>query len=833
MHRRLFVLPGLCLLLLALAPYGAAAVEVDRGLQAELATKNAGAMVPVLMVFDAPNQLSVVARQNLEGKSPAARRQAVVAQLKTQAQLSQAGVTAVLQDPRWQGSVAGVHVLYLANAIAFEASAAMVNTLAARPEAATLFHDKLYDLTSATSQGLRYASPTTAAVVSDTSWGVTYINADRVWTDLGYTGAGIVVAHIDTGVWLTHPDLANRLWVNPLEVAGNGLDDDGNGFIDDINGWDFGASDNNPNDDSPGGGHGTHTAGTVAGDGTGGIHTGVAPGAQIMALKVWQANGAGGSLSMIWASQQYAVENGARIITMSLGIPGAVPLSFMRAERFNAGNIRDAGVTFFNSAGNDHGVNVPPNELSLSARVPAPWNSLAVPQSSTGGVIAVGGTGYKSDALYTSSSQGPAKWDDVDPWNDWPYLPGPGLIKPDVALPGVGVNSTVIGGGYSGDTWSGTSMSCPHAAGVAALMLEKNPSLSPAGIDSLMELNAIDLGAAGKDVAFGAGRLDAFTVVSAVPLTQNPDIAWTAVVPDPLGDSVLDPGQVSQMAFQISNASPVVTATGITATLAVVANPWVTVVDGNGSYSDLATGGAGTNLADSFSLSIAAAAPQGYAFTMLLTVSANGTFVKSFDIPWYVGLPDWRTHDKGGIYLSVTDQGSIGYLAADQVAGAGMGFQGGGSGLYIGSFWAGTGVTYVCNRDYGGNGTETFEWLVSDTNPNGRVRDLGTAGSDQTYQAIFTDAGHASPRQLRVEQTTMAFGLPANDQFIIMEYHLTNQGATALPTLYNGIFCDFDIGNSAANLGGVDALRNLTYMYETGGSYLGIALLGAPTRPRT
>ena len=73
-----------------------------------------------------------------------------------------------------------------------------------------------------------------------------------------------------------------------------------------------------------------------------------------MAAKVWQANGSGGTQGMIWAAEQYCVENGARIITMSLGIPGNIPPYFMRNERLNCNNIRDAGVTFFNSAGNDH-----------------------------------------------------------------------------------------------------------------------------------------------------------------------------------------------------------------------------------------------------------------------------------------------------------------------------------------------------------------------------------------------------------------------------------------------------------------------------------------------
>ena len=127
---------------------------------------------------------------------------------------------------------------------------------------------------------------------------------------------GTVVAVIDSGVDLTHPDLNANLWVNPGEIAGNAIDDDNNGFVDDVNGWDFYAGDNLPNDAF---GHGTHVAGivaAVANNMEGGA--GVCPDCRIMALR---AGGPHGSLPLsdILQAISYAWRNGADIINMSFG----------------------------------------------------------------------------------------------------------------------------------------------------------------------------------------------------------------------------------------------------------------------------------------------------------------------------------------------------------------------------------------------------------------------------------------------------------------------------------------------------------------------------------
>ncbi len=800
----------------------AEAVTIHPDLKAAMAEKHED-LLPVLMIYANP-----VAAENLvmdlDRLSPQKRRRKVLEALKKKSQKIHRNAVAILDDPENRPEVGQVYQLYLAGALAFEASSSVVEQLGGLPDSAMLCLDKSYDLTAATRRGAQ-GHPAKAAR-GDTVWSVQYINADKVWNQLGLTGDGVVVGHIDSGVDVDHPDLVNQLWINVDEIPNNGVDDDGNGFIDDWRGWDFGDNDNNPNDDGASPGHGTHTAGTVAGDGSQGTQTGVAPGATILPCKAFAADGSG-TLGMVWAAQQYCVENGARIITMSLGVAGSVPTSYMRNERVNCANIRDAGVVFFNSAGNDHFAYEPPIELGLSARVPAPWIAGADSPANLGGTITVGGTGYQDDSVYSASSRGPAKWDDVDPFNDWPYNPGNGLTKPDMAAPGVWINSTTVGGGYSGDSWSGTSMACPHAAGVAALMLEKNPSLSPAGVDSLMELHAIDLGPAGKDNIFGSGRIDALAILNATPTSQSADLVQSGLLPDPGGDTVLDPGETSELAFELTNVSFVMDATNVTAGLAVVSNPYVTVTTDNAVFPDVPMGGGtSTNLSHPFSLNISSDAPQGYPFTMLLTVNSGAWFTRTFAIDWYVGLPEWRTHNIGDIFLSVTDQGIIGYMDQEHTAGQGMGLADSGSGLFIGSFWLAENSLYVCNRDF--TSGDTGEWVVNQ-DPNGRVADLGEASSDQTFRAIFNDGGHASPRGVVVEQTSFAFSGSDRNDFVILEYKVSNTGTTDMASVHNGVFCDFDIGgNSGANYGGSDSDRNLTYMYADDGPYFGIALLGAP-----
>jgi subtilisin family serine protease len=144
------------------------------------------------------------------------------------------------------------------------------------------------------------------------------IDAPEAW-DVTTGSSDVVVAVIDSGVDINHPDLQPNIWTNPGETPGNGIDDDGNGYVDDVNGWDFFLDENSPLDDH---GHGTHVAGTVAAAGNNGIGvTGVSWTAKIMALRFIDPWGNGTTDDAISAIE-YASVMGADIINNSWGGSG-------------------------------------------------------------------------------------------------------------------------------------------------------------------------------------------------------------------------------------------------------------------------------------------------------------------------------------------------------------------------------------------------------------------------------------------------------------------------------------------------------------------------------
>ncbi|MEA5514921.1 S8 family peptidase [Nodularia sp. UHCC 0506] len=270
------------------------------------------------------------------------------------------------------------------------------------------------------------------------NWGADLVKAPAAWAQ-GYTGKGIVIAVLDTGVDYNHADLKNNIWTNSGEIPGNGIDDDGNGYIDDVQGWSFADNSNNVIDVN---GHGTHVAGTIAGENNGFGVTGIAYDAKIMPVKVLNDDGAG-STSSVADGIYYAVNNGANVINLSLG--GNFPNSTLEAAIQYASS---KGAVVVMAAGNN---GYP--FTNYPARYANNWG------------LAVGAVDSNNQMANFSNQAG---------MNAFPY----------VTAPGVGIYSTVPGNQYA--TYSGTSMATPHVAGVVALMLSANPSLTDAQIRQII-----------------------------------------------------------------------------------------------------------------------------------------------------------------------------------------------------------------------------------------------------------------------------------------------------------------------------------------------------------
>ena len=499
--------------------------RITPDLQNALQTAGKDELIRVNLVMEKQfNALEFIKQYPHIYRNKKVRRNFVKEVLKEFAKETQRPVIEKLKELEKQGLVRNIRAFWIANVINFEGTKDAILQIQKLSGIKSLDIDEERPLIISLKEfekDKKFAAPdNTAFPLKTIEWNILHINAPYVW-QLGYRGQSVIVAVLDTGVRYTHFDLADHIWINPSEIPNNGLDDDGNGYVDDIYGYDFGYYDPDPMD---GHGHGTHVAGTVAGDGTAGNTTGVAPDAIIMCVKVLDDLG-GGYESGVWEGMQYAADNGADIITMSLGWRHAWNPD-RSTWRSICDNITAMGVVITVAAGNERsGGSPPPDNIRTPGDVPPPWiHPDQDPLGETSGVITVGATDISDNIAYFSS-YGPVTWENISPYYDWPYQPEMGLMDPDVTAPGVNIVSlsNLSDNGYTSG-WDGTSMATPHVAGLVALMLSKNPNLTPREVDSIIELyGVIDLGPTGKDNDYGSGRIDCLAAINATPEPSAPD----------------------------------------------------------------------------------------------------------------------------------------------------------------------------------------------------------------------------------------------------------------------------------------------------------------------
>ncbi|HOS79680.1 MAG TPA: S8 family serine peptidase [Anaerolineae bacterium] len=412
-------------------------------------------------------------------QEPLAARTALVTGLQAQLTLSRASLEPLLSRAQRAGDLWAQRDLWLINGIAFTARPALIRQLALQPAVAEIRLD----------QRRLYLDPAdelaSAALAESTalSWGVERIRAPEVWNALGVTGAGAVIASMDTGVDYQHPDLV----ANYLGNLGQGAFDHHKTWFDAVNGGLY------PYDDH---GHGTHTLGTAAGQG--GI--GVAPGARWIGVKVLSGSGYGQD-SEIHAGFQWLLapdgdpQRAPDVVVCSWGSTNAWEEAFAP----DLAALRAAGVWTVFAAGNEG-----PSAGSLRAPASLP------------GIFAVGASdSYEAVAAF--SSRGPSPW---------------GEIKPYVVAPGVNVVSAAPGGVYK--TMNGTSMATPHVAGIGALLRSISPTLSVPLLTYVITATAVPYTSTLPNNHSGWGRVDA---LSAAWMVLHPG-RIAGVVRDTLGTPV-------------------------------------------------------------------------------------------------------------------------------------------------------------------------------------------------------------------------------------------------------------------------------------------------------
>ena len=298
------------------------------------------------------------------------------------------------------------------------------------------------------------------------------IDTDLAW-DITQGDPNLIVAILDSGAKLDHPEFSGRIWMNTNENQ-NGTDTDSNNYIDDTNGWDFVNDDNDPTDDH---GHGTNVTGIALASGNNSIgYAGVNWNSKIMICKILDNNNSG--FYSWWAEAiYYAVDNGASVINMSVGGNGSSTLLE------NAINYAyDNNVPVVVSTGNQNSV----------IEYPAKYTN----------AFAIGSTNpddTRSVPFFWSATSGSNFGSELD------------FVAPGNYIYGLSYSSNTNYNSY----WGGTSQAAPHVAGLISLLLSVEPSLSVSEIRTILEESSEDQvgdsnDTSGWDQYYGHGRINAF-----------------------------------------------------------------------------------------------------------------------------------------------------------------------------------------------------------------------------------------------------------------------------------------------------------------------------------
>jgi len=440
-------------------------------------------------------------------------------------------------------------------------------------------------------------------------WNVHRVRADTCWRLRSYDGTGVVVGHCDTGF-------------RPTQNAFSGRVRASNQWFDAVNG------NTTPYDDN---GHGTHTMGSMAGFVTGTNDTiGVAKGATITGAKTMNSAGSGTSGQAEAAYQWYATlagkDSGAVVISNSWGYASQGVTAHIQSVE----NLKSLGTLSVFAAGNSGGG-------ANSCYSPGDYPS----------VFAVGNV-TSGDAIYANSGRGPGPsggwYDSTRIFLDSLWVTTHSRLKPDVNAPGTSIVSAYYGSDNGTTTMSGTSMACPHVAGVLAIMFQKNWTLTPRQYWRILTQSArwgTGWGTRPNN-NYGWGMVNALTAIDSTPAVTTANLIYKSATvkdPGPSGNNngYLDPGETDSIVVVLKN-NGVASATNVTAILRS-ASAYATVLDSSGSFGTMAVG-AMTRQTPAYRVSVSPSVPVNEPVGFVLHTLINGVFHKDINFALNANLPD-------------------------------------------------------------------------------------------------------------------------------------------------------------------------------------------------
>jgi len=465
---------------------------IEPNLQAVLATAGDQETVSALVYLADRVDVDALTQQLDQQKATRkVRHEVVVTSLQERAAATQGNLLAELKALEAQGQVSRFRAFWIANCIRVDATPAAIKAIAARADVEAAYLNYPIELIEPVAQGSGGGPPgEDRNPVPEV--GIIAVRAPEVW-ELGFTGDGILVATLDTGVEGTHPALASR-WRGVADPRYEGHPE-----------WAWFDPVTNTTFPQSFGAHGTHTMGTVCG-GPPGDEIGVAPGAQWIHAGVIDRVSLEQTVADAIAAFQWMVDpdedpttswDVPQVCSNSWGIGSwhnIPPYNFPCDESFwgYLDACEAAGTVILFSAGNE---GPGPDTLRRPAdRATDEYRTFAV-----GAVNA----NVPSWPIADFSSRGPSYCTPT----------GGAAIKPECVAPGVDVRSSVPGGGYEQYGWSGTSMASPHVNGAVALIREACPDLTVEEVKQIIIETAHDLGSAGNDNTYGYGMVDCYEAV--------------------------------------------------------------------------------------------------------------------------------------------------------------------------------------------------------------------------------------------------------------------------------------------------------------------------------